>query len=117
MPAYPLTIPFFKLLAGYQRTSIKGTVVTTSVDAGPPIIRRRTTAGIKNVSGVIAKMTASQIVTLDDWFENTIMHGTLSFTAEDPLDAVTKNFRLLEYTITPISGEYFRVNGKLEIWP
>lgn len=79
--AWPVTLPQC-LNVGYSE-GLADNLIETQPDAGPPISRRRSTAGVRPLSGQM-KMTRAQIATLKTFVHTTLMEGALPFTFDDP---------------------------------
>jgi len=89
------------------------------MDQGPAKKRRRFTA---NVRPIVAEfiMDKSQVDTFDTFYNDTLKGGSLRFDFTEPRSGTTKEFRFTGSeppTITPLSGNLFRVSTKLEIMP
>lgn len=116
MASWP-AIPFFKAHGGLSRSGPVESTIRTSMSSGPAKVRRRFTAASKNFNGVTPFLTKAELSTFETFFSDTLLDGSLSFTAQDPLDCTTKTFRFVgSYNVTP-SGRAFRVSAQLEILP
>ena len=69
-PAAPF--PQVPLVEGYDEAA-PSTTVRTKMDAGPPKVRRRYTAGVRNF-GIMLDLTLAQVETLDAFYVTTL-HG------------------------------------------
>lgn len=88
MPSWPATLPAIEK-EGYSETP-PDTSISTTMEAGPPKVRRRASAGVRKL---IAPLTLSKAQTqiLDDFYVTTLAGGVLPFdwthprTDEDPV--------------------------------
>lgn len=116
MVSWPASLPQTSLIDGYQETHIDG-VVRSETDIGPPKQRQRFTGIMEDVVWVFL-MTEAQIDILEDFFFNTLAHGSVSFDHVNPRtgDAETYQFRApLAYA--PVSHELTRVTIQLKQVP
>nr|BDD44768.1 hypothetical protein 1 [bacterium] len=85
MPSWPGTLPDSFEHDSYR--FIKGSgVIRTSMDTGPPKIRRRFTATYDRHGGVMVMTKTLYEGDFLTFFETTIAHGSLTFTFPDPFD-------------------------------
>jgi len=114
---WPASLPQSPLIQGFEEQPPK-TSITTQMDQGPAKKRRRATT---NVRPIVAQfiMDKSQVDTFDTFYNDTTAGGSLRFDFKNPRTGVTKEFRFRDTmpTITPLSGDLFRVNVELEIMP
>lgn len=114
---WPASLPQKLLLSGFSEqppdTRIRG-----EMDQGPPKMRRRSTASSRPINGEI-HCTASQVETLDDFYNDTVDGGTLRFDWEHPRtgSAVEMRFRERPSYSEAISNDLYRVRLRLEIMP
>lgn len=118
-PTYPTTLP--NQLLGL-RDKREDNVVRTQMEAGPAITRRRYTASVRTLS-VPVVFTGAQRAIFEDFFEDDLKSGSLSFEWNDPLTDETAIFRFTkppEFT-TMRGGEpddrIYRATFALEILP
>jgi hypothetical protein len=62
---------------GFQETS-PNVVIRTSMDVGPPKVRRRSTAGVRPLSMTFL-LTKDDVSTLDTFYQTTLSGGSLPF--------------------------------------
>lgn len=91
--AWPATVPDTFEASGFAYDSDSG-VLRTDMDSGPAKARRRFTSTTKNMKGTII-MTRSQFQTWETWFQDTIFHGSLSFTMTDPVHGGSMTVRIV----------------------
>jgi hypothetical protein len=86
----------------------------TEMDAGPPKLRRRFTAGHKIISGDMI-LTAAQKTTLRTFFQT---YGATQNTFPDPDEGsdLTVVF-MAEPTYTPYGGSYWKVSLQFAVLP
>jgi hypothetical protein len=83
MPTWPATLPQLgQIGAGYKP---QDAVARSRMDAGPPSRRNRFTAITKDVNYQMP-LTGVQAAILEDFHENTLRNGALSFDWISPLD-------------------------------
>jgi len=82
MATWPVTLPQCFLQDSYQETDAN-LFVQTEMDAGPPKIRRRFTAGVRQISGKMLLTTAQKII-LREFFMD---YGADEIDYPDPEDA------------------------------
>lgn len=88
MDTWPGTLPQRLLVDGYSRGSADGRLVS-QMDAGPPQIRRRTTAAVRPLRGSMILTLAQQVI-LDTFVQDTLLGGSLPFKfPKQPWDGVT----------------------------
>lgn len=88
-------------------------------DAGPAIMRRRSSAAPRSLSGQL-KLTRAQIATLKTFVDDTLIGGSLPFNFKDPTSQATVLVRFPDGSLPnwqQITGGVFRVNLELEILP
>ena len=117
MATWPLTLPTAPDTQGYSETA-PDTLVRTSMDAGPPKVRQRFTAGVRPIT-LSWMLTRDQVNTLDLFYVSTLRGGSLSFDGlVDPRTLAIVNFR---FTAPPqyaaLSPEVWRATTQLEIVP
>jgi hypothetical protein len=91
MPAWPGTLPAAILVDGTQEQAPKNTI-RTEMDAGPPKVRQRFTAGIRPIKGSL-KLTKAQVETLDVFYVTTLKSGSLRFDWTHPRTGAATEFR------------------------
>lgn len=91
MPAWPATLPDFVLEAGFQE-SFPDQSIESPVDAGPAKVRRRFTASIRTFRMTI-QMTEAQANIMDEFYEDTLAGGSLSFDWVHPRTRAFRTFR------------------------
>jgi hypothetical protein len=74
---WPVALPDRFLVDGY-REALPDTAIRTQMDAGPPKVRRRYTAGFRPTQGRI-ECTAAQVATLETFYVTTCAGGSLPF--------------------------------------
>ena len=79
--AWPADLPQC-FIVGYSDGKGEGRI-GTNPDTGPPMMRRRSTAVVRPLSGSM-RMTRAQIAILDTFYETTLIAGSLPFTFTDP---------------------------------
>lgn len=116
MADWPASLPQNPMKQGYSE-SPPNTVQRTNMDAGPPKVRRRFTAGVRPFNMDI-KLSPTQTETLDVFYNSTTNGGADPFTWKHPRTGITVSFRFIappEYT--PTSGNKFIASLALEVLP
>jgi len=115
---YPAGLPFFDLADAWERTGPQNAVIRTPMDKGPAKQRPLTMAAPKGWAGAIPSLTEAEVATFEDFFEVTLVNGTLEFTATDATTATTKTFRFIgTYLVRRRVPGRYRVSATLEILP
>lgn len=116
MPAWPGSLPQKPLLEGLQEQAPTLTV-RTQMDAGPPKIRKRFTAGIRLFS-LLLSLTKAQVETLDVFFVTTSNGGATPFDWTHPRTAASVTFRFVSPpAYHPLADDVWRAQLELEILP
>lgn len=115
MAAYP-SITFFQEREGWQQSPASGTI-RTAMSSGPDKLRRRFTAAPKPMSGRIPYLNETDLNTFETFYETTLKHGSLSFTATHPRTEVTETFRFVSVPLISPRGEGYMVTADLEVLP
>lgn len=121
MASWPGTLPQ-EILADATRTRQAGRV-RSQMDTGPAKQRARFTATTKNYDARII-LTGAQLTTFNTFYEDTLAHGTDSFTWVDPFTDASETLRfrdepqeaLIKPDPTPNSRLY-SVTLPLEVLP
>lgn len=92
MVAYPASLP--DPFVGLTDARLPA-VARTEMDAGPPKVRRRFTAAVRNFE-VPYVLTGSERATFETFFVTTLKEGSLEFDWIDPLDLSTLTMRFRE---------------------
>lgn len=77
MPTWPVSLPTAPEGPNYTEQPPK-TRLETQMDAGPPKLRQRYTAGVRPLS-MTWMLTKAQVAALDTFFTDTLAGGSLSF--------------------------------------
>ncbi len=114
---WPSGVPTTVVRESFSRGA-KSVVIRSENDHGPVKRRRRFTAATRKVTYVLY-MTAAQLVTFENWFDDDAAGGALSFNFYDPVTEETKVHTFVEtYEASHTSGfDQYRVSMKLEIMP
>ena len=125
IPVYPAGLPTNVLLAGYMEVGPTLTLRTT-MDAGPPKMRRRFTAGVRPITGrelIQVNKTIDQKSILENFYYN-ILLCTLVFQWTTPVGQgapPTPQVALFRFTKPPtykaITPFLFDTSFDLEIMP
>lgn len=116
--SWPSGLPDKPLSEGYQEKT-QNNILRTEMDQGPDKVRRITTANTKEYQ-MTFRMDESQVATFEDFFNNTIAHGSLKFDFDDPRTGTTREWRVVvppEPTITNLGGNVWNVRMTWEKLP
>jgi hypothetical protein len=94
MAVWPASLPQAPNADGYAEHAPK-TIIRTEMEAGPPKMRRRFTAGIRPFEMKIA-MTKSETQVLDAFFVTTLVGGSLAFDWIHPRTGAAASFRFVK---------------------
>ena len=118
MATWPGSLPTDFLEQGFSETA-PDNVIKSDMDVGPPKTRRRTSAAVRPIKGVI-KMTTAQVATHDTFFTDTTFDGAEAFDWTDPRTGASVSFL---YTpgappsYQPDGGDYWLVTINLLTMP
>lgn len=116
MVAWPGTLPQTPLYAGYEEKT-PDLLVRTEMDTGPAKVRRRATAGVREITWPTV-LTTAQVATLETFYITTLAGGSLTFTVAHPRTAVGSTWRFVEPpTYTHVPPGNYRAVLKLELLP
>ncbi len=93
MPAWPATLPQFVQEQGYSE-SLPNQTVESPMDSGPPKTRRRFTTNWRPITCTIW-CTAEQADDFEEFFEDDLAGGSLSFTWVNPISQDAKIFKFM----------------------
>lgn len=118
MTVWPATLPAALLRNGFGH-AFPSDAVEFAPEIGPPMTRRRSTAGAEPVSGAI-NVDRAQYETFVAFWRDTLRSGTLPFTWRHPIrseEIVTMQFTGGRPQTSPVSGGLFRISLSLLILP
>jgi hypothetical protein len=116
MVDWPITLPASYLSGisdkkGPQR-------IRSAVDVGPPIVRKRYTAAVRNVALPIVLTNAERAI-FDAWYDTDLEGGTLPFNWTDPVSGSTVSYRFAMDDAPDWQGsqggEFKRWNATLQV--
>jgi len=121
MPDWPATLPQTPPLEGIQIGGPSGAFVEHQMDAGPPQTRRRSTAVRRPATFTYQHLTQTQIEVFEDWFENDLVSGTLTFTMPHPITDLDRTWKFINpaspYSISPMTRTTYQLTISLELLP
>ncbi len=115
MAIWPATLPQTPLQSGYEEGTIN-TSIRSSMEVGPAKIRRRISAGVKEVKFQFL-FTSTQLSTFIEFYEDTLMSGAVHFTWNHPRTGVNEKWRFKKSPNWGKNGSYYLTNLELEILP
>lgn len=117
MPSWPGTLPTAPEGPDYQEQPPLVTI-RTQMDAGPPKMRRKFTAGIRPFTFTWI-MTKAQVATFDTFYNTTLAGGSLSFDSlNHPRTGAAATFRFAgQPSYAYLGPDAWRVTTPLEILP
>jgi hypothetical protein len=116
MTAWPSSLPDYVLQQGHNE-ALANVSMRSQMDAGPAKVRRRFTAGPRMVNAIV-RLTTGQTLTLDTFFETTLVGGSLAFDWVLPRTQASRSFRFTsppEYR--PVGPGIWDATLKLEAMP
>jgi hypothetical protein len=117
MANWPAALPQLPTPGGYKEEPSSG-MVRTTMDAGPAKRRRRISAAPKKMHEVY-EMTSAQLVTFEEFYNDTLLDGSLTFTKNNPRTGVSSTYAFGETkpSWSNIGPGYWLVDLDLEILP
>ncbi len=114
---WPASLPQEPLTQGFSEQA-PSTAIRSQMEAGPPKVRRRFTAGVRNIECQL-RLTPAQVDTLDAFFGSTVAGGALPFDWKHPRGGTAVTFRFVEPpSYTPVArGTLWQASLRLEILP
>jgi hypothetical protein len=82
IPNWPATLPQCLEVIGYG-TALQSNLLRTAMDTGPAKVRRRSTAGVRPVTGRIT-VDKTDLATLVAFFDDSTLSGAIRFAWTDP---------------------------------
>ncbi|MCW5699969.1 MAG: hypothetical protein KIT00_09020 [Rhodospirillales bacterium] len=116
-PVWPYSLPQRPLAQGFNEQA-PNSVIRTQMEAGPPKVRRRFTAGKRTIDMQL-RLNADQVETLDAFHDSSLQGGALSFDWVHPRTGAAATYRFVESpSYAPIArGRLWTATLKLEILP
>lgn len=90
-PSWPGSLPQYVLEQGYSE-KLNDQAVESSVDAGPPKVRRRFTKQVRTFAMTV-RLSPSQKETFEGFWQDTLLGGTIPFDWVHPLTRSITTFR------------------------
>jgi len=114
---WPSTLPQDFLVDGYSE-GIADVRLRSQMDVGPAKVRRRSSAGVRPLSGNM-NLTGEQLSALETFINVTTQGGTLAFTFPDPRSDGDLLCRFSENmpTWTIVGPNIYSVSLQLEVLP
>lgn len=112
--SWPSSLPQYVFEQGYSE-KLNDQVVESSVDSGPPKVRRRYTKQIRTFAMTI-RLSPTQKQTFEGFWQDTLLGGSLPFDWVHPLtrDAMSFRFRIPAPQMTSVGGTDTLVSFTLE---
>ncbi|MDD9901044.1 MAG: hypothetical protein OXT65_08715 [Alphaproteobacteria bacterium] len=115
MTTWPATLP--APLSGRFREVPANTLVRTKMDQGPAKLRRRTTAGVSEMTASYL-LSAAQTTALDAFYNDTTGGGSVAFDMAHPRSGATVSCRFVKPPEYSDAGNgYFYAQVELEVMP
>jgi len=115
-PVWPAGLTQRPSVGGYQERFAE-IALRTQMEAGAAKVRRRFTAAPRQLE-IAFRMTASQVVLLREFFEETCRGGATPYDWAHPRDGSVASFRFVEPPrVSAIAPNLFSVSLKLEQMP
>jgi len=113
---WPSSLPQRPSPQGFSETPGRP-IVRTEMDAGPPKMRRRHTAGVRRYS-MSFDVTKIQVATFDTFYVTTTAYGSLAFDMINPRTDATEEFRFAdEPEYANLGGDHWVVTIQVEQVP
>lgn len=115
MPVWPATLPQAPLLGHTE--AAPDLVLRTGMDAGPAKVRRRFTAGVREIAFPML-LDEAQVTALDEFYVTALAGGALRFDHALPRTGAVVQYRFIappEYEL--IAPMRWRATLKLEVLP
>ena len=113
---WPESLPLAPLADRYQET-LADTLVRSKVDQGPDKVRRRTTAGVAEMS-VSYVLDADQSAVIADFYTTTLAGGSLPFVFQHPRSGAVITVRLKRPPqLSARNGSHYLARLELEVLP
>lgn len=113
MPAWPTSVPFFRVNTGGELT-LQGDNLRSEMDVGPAKVRPRSSFLSQTREGRTPPLTPFQKDALVEFFIEDLANGALSFTVTDPFDGELVNCRIIGSIRIRKVGTLFQVSADLE---
>lgn len=117
MPTWPVTLPTAPEGNGYQEQA-PNTLIRSHMEAGPPKVRQRFTAGVRPFTMTFI-LTKAQVEILDAFYVNTLLGGSLTVDGlNHPRKGTANVFRFVEPpSYAYIGPDVWRASVKMELLP
>lgn len=117
MPVWPAELPQKVLQDGYSEI-LPDPSIRTSMEQGPPKVRRRSTGVVRKFGVALPLMTGEQTDIFENFFENECSFGSIAFDWVHPRKGTAASCRIIggSVSIAPM-GANFRVSFELEVLP
>jgi hypothetical protein len=116
MGSWPATLPQELIEDSFEET-MQSLIISTDMEVGPPKTRKRLTANFTPIKGSIIVTKAQRAIFLT-FFHSTIAGGAIKFTWEHPITGSTVKMKIIgPPKITPLGGDYFKIDMDLHILP
>ena len=115
MPSWPAGLPFFNSRSGYRMEAATGNTIETQMSVGVPKRRRRGSSAPRPFKGRISNFPVGLLETLEQFWFDDLLEGSLSFEATDPLTGVTRTYQLLGYSYRPDKPLTLIIEGDLRV--
>jgi hypothetical protein len=117
MPAWPVSLPQY-FDAGSWNEEPPDLLLETPMDAGPPKVRRRFTAGVRPINGAMT-LDVTQLATFEMFYETTLLGGAVPFDWVRPSSraACVMQFKKKGVTYRDLEAGYTVVNMQMYVLP
>lgn len=117
MATWPASLPTAPEGPGYNEAA-PNTLIRTQMDAGPPKVRQKFTAGVRTFT-MSWMLTKAQVATLDAFYLTTCEGGSLSFDGlAHPRTQAAADFRFIAPPAYAYLGpDVWRAQTQLEVLP
>ena len=115
MATWPAGLPQKPEWTGYQRTYKPGGTERFEPDAGPTVIRTRSTSQPKRSTWSFVVETIADLETFEAFYETTLNYGSAPIDLEDPISGASSSFIVVSNPVSDaIGGTAFRISFQVE---
>jgi len=110
------TALYGKILKGSYRETPPKNTIRTSMDTGPPKVRRRSTTNNSKFD-LEHFFTSAEVIVFDEFFQNTLKSGSLSFNYRHPKTQTIGEFQFSDAPEYSEMNQGYRIRTKMEMLP
>jgi len=115
VPEWPASLPQDMFLEGYKQSFADG-MERSKMDVGPAKVRRRSSSGPAPLN-CITYLTRDQFPTFDEFYNETLLGGSLRFSWVHPVYGTAVEMRFTAVPSWIFEGKDLKVTLSLEVLP